>query len=81
MVLADDSMATTPLDAFDEDLLDKFKGRLVHREYSGCTINHAMNAVRRVLRVARRWSARKGYKVYVPDFSETRMKETCTSAL
>src|SRR5262249_54474340 len=42
---------------------------------SGCTINHAMGALRRVLRIARRWSSKKGYKVYVPDFAATRMKE------
>jgi integrase len=75
MVLLDDAVANTLLDAFDEDVIDKLRGRLVRREYSGCTINHAMGALRQVLRLARRWSRKKGYRVYVPDFSETRMKE------
>ena len=46
------------------------------RNYSGCSINHTLGTLRRVLRRAQRWCKRSGYKVYVPDFSETRMQET-----
>jgi integrase len=75
IVLADDVLSRMSLDAIDEDVVDKFKARLIRLNYSGCTINHAMSALRRLLRVANRWSGKKGYKIHVPDFSGMRMKE------
>jgi integrase len=55
--------------------LDRFKANLIARNYAGRTINNAIASLRRVLRMARRWSKYLGFKVYLPDFSGSKVKE------
>lgn len=75
LVLTYDRLAKVRLDAIDETDLDYFKAWLTGRNYEGRTINNALGCLRCVLRQARRWSKKNGYRVYVPDFSKAKAKE------
>jgi integrase len=76
LLLKIEELANARLDNVNEAILDRVKARLVAREYAGRTINNAFGGLRRVLRVAARWSRDNGYKVYLPaEFPHVRVKK------